>query len=347
MSLWLAMLFCMMSCLSSFANNNCWDKTIIDTSFACNDLVQVSLNEFCDAELVADMILEGFDGDLNEFAVEVLDEVGLPVLMPVNESHIGDTLFVIVVHTPSGNSCWGKALIEDKWAPSLTCTDYSFNCYEEVLGFPLPAAHDNCDPSPTITLLSINVDDSDLCSLVTITSTYIAYDDSGNESMPCVQVVTTTPPSLPSFPADTVWSCIDYNFHPNIIQPNKLTGNLNTTGSGAPDVSMGDFCPYNTVHQDFLLNNDCGETFTILRTWTVINWCTDEIITIGINGEENVQLIKIEDTKAPIIERPSFSINANIGSASNEECGSTVFLLPPQFVDDCNNVSIRIFDWKR
>ncbi|MEZ5059856.1 MAG: hypothetical protein R2879_22715, partial [Saprospiraceae bacterium] len=342
MSFWLIMLLCTICNYSSFANNIEWECLAVDTSLTCNDLVQVSLDENCEAVIIPDMILEGIEGSLNEFSVELLDEVGLPVLMPVNEAHIGDTLYVIVIHNQTGNSCWGRALIEDKWAPSITCNNHFAQCFESPNGFPRPKATDNCDAFPSVALLSQNIDDSDKCNEVTITSTYVAIDQSGNESTPCIQTVTLTPPLLPSFPSDTVWSCEVYKAHPNIINPKKIAGNLNSTGSGVPDVSLSNNCPYSVVHSDFVFNTDCGETFTIRRTWTVLNWCTDEIITIGSNNEDNVQFIKVEDQNPPIIDRPPFTVNANIGSASNEDCGSTDFLLPPVFVDDCNDVTVRI-----
>ncbi len=338
----LVLIFGLASIFSSSASNNGWDDISVDTSFSCNDLVQISLDENCEVDLNADMIIEGFNGDLSEFDVEILDEAGYLISNPINGDYMGDTLYITAIHEPSEKTCWGRALIEDKWNPSLTCANYVFECYEQPNGFPLPIVQDNCDSNPSLILLSENIDKSDMCSLVTFTRTYVAVDQSGNESPPCTQLITASPPILPTFPSDTIWSCEIYQEHPNIIQPKKLTGNLNSTGSGVPDVSLGDFCPYNVTHSDFFFDNDCGETFTILRVWTVINWCTDEIITIGANGEDNKQYIKVEDQTPPSVERPPFTVNANIGSAANEECGSTSFLLPPLFIDDCNNVTTRI-----
>ena len=342
MNFLLVCLLGLMGSFSSLATNNGWNGSVVDTSFTCNDLVQISLDENCEIELIADMILEGYDGDMGEFETEVLDEAGYQVANPIDGEYKGDTLYIIAKHLPSDKTCWGRALIEDKWAPAITCFDYSFDCFEEPAGFPLPTIEDNCDEEPDLILLSENIDKSDMCLQVTFTRTFIGVDESGNETAPCTQLITTSPPTLPSFPIDTVWSCVDYGAYPNIIQPIPLTDSLPTTGSGVPDVSIGEYCPYNVVHADFHFDNDCGETFTILRVWTAVNWCTNEIITIGVNGEDNNQYIKVEDQTPPVIQREPFTVNANIGAASNVDCGSNDFLLPPQFVDDCNNVTIRI-----
>ena len=342
MSLWLAILLILASDLPSIANNIRWNVDSIDSTFACNDLVQISLDENCEVLLNADMIVEGYDGDPSAFDLEVLNEMGLSVNLNIDGSFAGDTLYLIATHILSGQSCWGRALIEDKWAPILTCLNYSFSCFENPNSFPLPEVWDNCDSSPNITKLSQNVDDSNKCDVVTITQTFIASDDSGNESNTCTQHISITPPTLPVFPKDTIWSCEIYNAHLNVILPTPIRSNINATGSGVPNVANGEFCPFNVVHTDFTFSTDCGETFTIIRTWTVINWCTDEIITIGSDGQDNIQLIHIEDKNPPIIIRPPFTINANIGSASNEDCGSTGLLLPPFLIDDCHDVTLRI-----
>lgn len=342
MNLLLTMLISLVSIPVLLANESESFLTQIDTSFACNDLVQISLDENCEIYVNPDMILEGYDGDPEDFNVKVLDIVGDSIGMPITGNHIGDTLFIIVKHKVSGQSCWGKALIEDKLAPTITCSDYSFDCFKSPSGFPLPIVDDNCDGSPSRILLSQNIDDDDLCSIVTITRTYYAVDDSGNESAPCTQHITTTPPALPSFPVDTVWSCETYQSHQNITLPKRLTGSLFSTGSGVPNVSLGQYCPYSVVHSDLVFENECGMTFSILRTWTVLNWCTNEVVTIGNSGEDNVQLIDIEDTKAPSIIRSPFTVNANIGSGLNENCASTDFLLPATVSDNCHAITVRI-----
>ena len=224
---------------SSFANNNSWLGSALDTSLTCNDLVQISLDENCEVFVNADMILEGFNGDLNDFEIEVLDPTGLPLNMPVNGSSIGDTLYLIVVHLPTELSCWGKAVVEDKWAPTLSCSDHQISCIDNLFSVTSPIVSDNCDPGVQAIKLSESINNEGPCVDVIITQTFTAIDASGNHSDTCEQIISITPPALPTFPNDTIWSCTDYNSFPNIINAKKVTGSLFSTGSGIPDVAAG------------------------------------------------------------------------------------------------------------
>lgn len=343
MNFYFALLIFIVSNVPSFAGDYNWNDLSLDTTLTCNDLVQISLDENCLVLVNPDMILEGFEDEFNDYSIDIIDEVGYPVPNPTDGTFLGDTIYVTVNHLPSGQSCWGRAIVKDKWAPQLTCSNYTFNCFESPDNFPDPDVWDNCDSSPDINVLSENIDKTNICDSVIITRVYQATDESGNQSNICEQTITTYPPITPEFPQDTVWTCLEYEAHPNIIQAKSVINNINLTGSGIPDVSQGDFCPYNVTHTDFMFTNGCGNTFTIIRTWTVINWCTDEIFTAGLNNTDNVQVITIEDFDAPIISRPDFTINANIGTAQNEECGSVDLLLPPLFIDDCHSVTVKIF----
>ncbi|TVR86396.1 MAG: HYR domain-containing protein [Saprospirales bacterium] len=110
------------------------------TSLACNDMVNVSVDENCIADINADMILEGgpyrcyddyelifetSDGDIVEapFGAEVLDSV----------------LTVTVVDPVTGNSCWGNLLIEDKIDPVIECRDLNLLCGDIFPEAPAPA----------------------------------------------------------------------------------------------------------------------------------------------------------------------------------------------------------------
>src|SRR5690606_5051528 len=100
---------------------------------ACNDLVQVSLDENCEARICADVILEGgpygcYDDYLvyvdqygfgnNVNCISLLYNFGLPA--------------VTVVDPETGISCWGEILIEDKLPPQLTCQDFTLTCGQDL-----------------------------------------------------------------------------------------------------------------------------------------------------------------------------------------------------------------------
>lgn len=316
-----------------------FDETLSDTTFTCNDLIHVSVNENCEGDIDADEIVEGYEGDFGEFELTVkyfYDTIPLPI----PGEFVGETVKVIATHMPSGISCWGEASIEDKWAPQLTCTDYNLSCFESPNAFPQPTAWDNCGP-PNVQLIAESIENSNICEGVTIVRTYTAVDDWGNSSTPCSQTYSLSQVALPDLPKDTSWTCENFAAHPNIINPTRLRNSLFTTGSGVPDVATSSNCGYNVVHEDLIIGG-CGETFTILRTWTVINWCTGDIITEDAEGDDLQQLIKIFDHTPPTIQQDSLVVNANVSGLNPSECVSMDFLPPANVSDNCHAFTQRI-----
>ncbi|MFN4255222.1 MAG: hypothetical protein ACK4Q5_09475, partial [Saprospiraceae bacterium] len=103
-------------------------------TLSCNNLVQISLDEDCDVELLADVIAEG---DLNltcpngNFQVQIKrGNLWLPTVgnAHVTVDDINKTLQVRLRDLNSGNSCWGYIHVEDKLAPQLDCADITIAC---------------------------------------------------------------------------------------------------------------------------------------------------------------------------------------------------------------------------
>lgn len=313
-----------------------------DTTLVCNNLVQISLDFDCEAFLTGDEILEGYNGSYNDISVFITRSTGEPVPNPITGEYIGETLTITVVHIPSGNSCWGNALIEDKLAPSITCYNYTIQCFQNPSQFPVPIAVDNCDPNPTVALVNQVVNANNLCNGVTYTRTYVAFDNQNNFSSACTQVYNTVLPPLPDFPEDTIWACHIFQAHTNVINPTQLTGNLNSTGSGVPNVAIGNYCPYNVSQQTDTLAG-CGNTFTLVRTWTVLNWCTGQIFLTDINGDDNVQIIKVKDVSPPAIVMPPYTVGANISGNHPNTCTAVNYLPAATVTDNCHSWTQRIF----
>lgn len=313
-----------------------------DTVLTCNDLVQISLNFDCEAFIVGDEILEGYNGSYEDLNISIARPNGEPVPNPITGAYIGEILTITVLHVPTGNWCAGDALIKDKLPPAITCNNYSIQCYQSPSEFPLPIAIDNCDPNPTVAMVNEIIEEGNLCEGVVYYRTFVAFDKQNNFSSFCTQIYSAGLPPLPQFPPDTVWDCHVFQAHPNVVNPTKLTGDLNTTGSGLPDVAIGNYCPYNvSQHTDTI--SECGNTFTLVRTWTVLNWCTGQIYLADANGNNNVQLIKIRDNTPPEILRSDFNLSANVQGNHPNGC-TAVGLLPPATVtDNCQEWTQRIF----
>ncbi|MBK6572139.1 MAG: hypothetical protein IPG21_06665 [Saprospiraceae bacterium] len=125
-------------------------KVIIEgnLALACDDLVNVSLNDRCEALITPSVVIEGSSYPDDSYTVTVYNTDGS--IIPgnlVNKSHLGKKLRVLVRHICSGITCWGYIFIEDKFIPNLTCraADITVNCSDDVrpsklgiLRFPLP-----------------------------------------------------------------------------------------------------------------------------------------------------------------------------------------------------------------
>ncbi len=99
----------------------------------CNNNVPVSLDENCEAVILPDDILEGFETTPCEgpFIIEIydLDDNLIPTSPMVNGDHIGQTLTVHAIDGESTNYCWGTILVEDKMAPVMTnCEPLALPC---------------------------------------------------------------------------------------------------------------------------------------------------------------------------------------------------------------------------
>src|SRR5690606_35600063 len=105
------------------------------TTVACNDAIQVSMDENCEALITPDMVLEGTYGCFDNYRLELRTSSGGVVSNPIPSFYIGKTVIARVTHIPSGNSCWGEIHVEDKFAPSFDCAiSYPVNYHSGTLG---------------------------------------------------------------------------------------------------------------------------------------------------------------------------------------------------------------------
>ena len=335
------------------------------STLACNNLITVGVDGNCEALITPDMILDGTYLCYDDYSVTVKKNVNV-LPNPVPGAYIGQTLTVTIKHLPSGNSCWGMLILEDNLPPVFDCTTtpVEIACSGALSSIPPPEAFDNCT-SVTYSLVDEIIVDSEPCgdNTVVIHRVWVATDTYGNDSAPCTQVIEIIRPDDVDFPNDIVWSCNQYDQYPGIlnavslhpsilalqsgISPINASGItapvvLNNTGSGKPEGLQGTYCDYSITHSDQILSG-CGSSFTVVRTWTVLDWCTGMVITENNAGEDNVQLISVGDQVAPVITRPPFSVNAGVPANGTQPCTSQGLLLPPVVTDNCNAWTVLIF----
>lgn len=305
-----------------------------NSTFSCNDLVHISLGNDCEGLITIDEILEDDDNlDPTNFLIDITESSGISVNNPVTGAYIGETLTATATQISDGNSCWALILIEDKFPPFVNCSNVSIECFESANLAPTPIVTDNCDPNPTLFLVDEVINNDDLCDGVTIVRSYVAEDAEGNISNTCQQTITINDPPMPTFPAGVSLDCAA------VLADSTL---LNTINTGLPNVAIGNYCPFTVSVSDDIFP-ECGNSYKILRTFSVMNWCTGQIFTQGANGNDNVQPIEVVDNMPPMIELVTYEVSANMAADHPNACNSQAFLQPAMISDNCNGWSVSIF----
>lgn len=316
----------------------------------CNNSVQISLDNDCQVTVTPDMILEGQGSASCNYTVEVLDANDNPIPNAVVDGvYIGQTLKARVL-TDDGNSCWGSITIEDKLKPVLDCADVvEISCYS-TYNPGLPGVTDNCDPNPTITILSDVTTDIDCLdpNFPTLSAqrviTYRAEDASGNVSNTCTQTVNYVriglgeivfPDNLDNIEDDAL-SCDSYSeatwneFNPAYPFFN-VTG-APSTPDGANILPNNSLCELNATFSDQIITI-CESSFKVLRTFTVLDWCTGDV-------REEFQIIKILDNEPPLVT--TLQDNEFAASADPYTCTADFSVPAPVLISDCSTWTYEI-----
>lgn len=295
-------------------------------TLACNDQVQVSLDQFGVAVITPEMILDGEESSCpGNKLVDVMQPNGEMMGHTVTCDLVNESLYVKVLDIETGSYCWGTILIEDKLSPVLSClADTSIVCSSHLtadsLGYPI--IFDNCDNTPDTSYFDqINIDTCGSLHTASITRTFFVKDDSENMGEPCVQLIHLIRPVLS-----------DVLFPPNFdnveeVALSCLNADTSIFYTGRPmidSLAMGSLCKIAFSYEDQVING-CGAAFSVLRNWTVVESCSGNIL-------QHQQVIKIEDISAPVINCPAtMSFNTN-----GPGCAGS-FILPPLSVsDDCS-----------
>ncbi len=137
-----------------------WDVTVVEhvvTSevMVCNNNVNVSLDETCQAVLGADQILEGNTyGCYDNYTVTFADGPNMGQPVTLSGANSGQTINVMVT-SPTGVPCWGSILVEDKLIPSLVCEDVAIGCADDATpGSSFAVAANQAFPTVTVPLVA-------------------------------------------------------------------------------------------------------------------------------------------------------------------------------------------------
>ncbi len=304
----------------------------IPVIMACNDTINVSVTQNCDAHIFVNMVLSGTSyGCFNDYIISVMNvgvDTGWITIsgVPVNAFYM-----VTITDPETGNSCWGKIHLEDKIPPQIVCacppnSDGGDTCTISCLDLHLleggyippnlyPTVIENCQYE--LTIQNIDVNDAG-CGNGSATITWKVTDES-NLMATCEQVFHIAPLSADSliFPPNYIGEC-GSSTDPDVTGWPKIHG-INLT-------DQMNLCNLYLGYWDKALQA-CGGGEKILRTWTVLDWCTLQLT-------EATQVIKLSDTEGPVLTCPN---NITVGTEF-WYCYANVSVPKPQAHDNCSDV---------
>ena len=300
------------------------------TDLVCGGLANVSLDMTGMAVIGADMILQGNYGCFSQYEVDIEGAL----TNKVSCDDIGKIYKVTITDPITHNKCWGNIKVEDKLKPIIQCADVTVSCNNDGLdpkatGYPIIS--DNCSiDTSTIKYFDIIVNTTCVGALsATITRTWNAKDKSGNPATPCTQVISIKrgtlaevkfPPNLDDIAAPSL-SCED----PNILPSN----------TGVPTIDgkpIEKYCELMVAPYSDVIIPICEKSFKIVRTWTVMDACSNNMITA-------VQIIYVKDKVGPQMACPSASAFTWTVNGNGNTCEAIVIAPDIAVQDNCSSYS--------
>lgn len=304
----------------------------------CNDQINVSLSPNCDEILTPDHILEGEYGCWDDFEV-IIEETGSNY---ITVDHLGENVTVHVTSLETGNTCWGKALIEEKLPPEVyNCDSLWLSCVHN----PLPDYDGGDAPSPEFWDCSgvdlYYYEDLDMVNggcdedfMMLFTRKWTIIDNVGNGTT-CEQVITVEKLSLadddPICPPDYSVECeegVSPDFDPEITgYPMFPFYGENVTIKDNPASA----CTITATYSDVTIPK-CGAGYRILRTWLVADWCLP--MDMVVNPWTCKQIIDYTDHTAPDLFPPDdFTVHPDANCKAFP-------VIPPATIADCSEVTV-------
>ena len=262
---------------------------------------------------------------LPDYTTQLFDLANQPIGNAVDCSYLEQNLTFRVTYGPTGNSCWGKVLIQDKLPPVLTCSGGIVLCTQS--SGPEDAGtltlSDNCDPDPellltfeSITPLPCNHPDQ---YIQRIERRWMAVDASGNASPTCTQEIFVQRATL-----------FNVTFPGDLVGPNALdcaTADLDTALTGSPRIFGSAPQPLCKILFSYMDDTTaiCPGSYLVTRNWTALDCCTGEVL----NATQSIQVV---DSTPPVLICP----DDRTISTDETVCTATVTLASPQISDACS-----------
>jgi hypothetical protein len=186
----------------------------------CNDNVQVSLNQNCQALIYPSMVLEG-EGP----TADLTHRVKVSGITPTNPyTHpivTAPGLYSVTVTNSGGNSCWGTIKVEDKLPPVVTCLCPEGNddpaceilCTDEAAflagtftAYPRSTAVDACTAVTTLFDDQVTVLGPNGCDGKVVRRRWIFTDAYGNKNESCISEYRINPADIDDVEMDAPYN---------------------------------------------------------------------------------------------------------------------------------------------
>lgn len=317
-------------------------------SLACNQLIQVSLDQNCQATITPAMMLNDTLTSCpgGQFSVRVLQWGKLiPTSPVVNGQYVGQTLEVEVRDNISGNRCWGYAKIEDKLPPVIECFPDTVSCF--AASGCLPTHFDACTWDTLIQLDEIiEPFNCDPFYIKRVVRKFVAIDAYGNRSAECYDTLLLKRFDTANVVCPDNWTialgnpinCKDLVYkripldknghpHPDYTGVPRYNDYIKGNPVAFPLWPVRDiYCNIAVTYEDIDLGTiNC--VHKIMRMWTIREWwCSTEIVRVCI------QIIEIVDREGPYVHAP-YDFDAT--TDGGYKCLATVNLPPAIVFDSC------------
>src|SRR6056297_1876616 len=290
------------------------------SSLVCISFLQLSLGQNGVETLTPDMLLAENYPSYDQFDVSIVDP---PIFTDVVDcSLVGETIMVEVINTFNGQKCWSNVLVEDKLSPALNCdtinVDCTFDLFYNDIDSLLPNLEDNCTSREDLTVTFNQQQISQNCQsnyVLILDRSWYVEDEQGNSSV-CNQIIRLERPFISDveFPENDTIYCPNFNIDP------AQTGFPTYNGE---EISF--ICGLAAWEDDVIIPQ-CGNTFKVMRTWSVADWCANTTRT-------QLQQIFILDTVGPVIPCPADQTISNTPFL----CGAEYMLPDVNVVDSCSD----------
>lgn len=336
----------------------------------CDD-INVSVNNVCTATITPGMVLSKYDSLAScTYGIQLFDsndnQINLDVTRAdIGPQYVGQTLKIRIFEVGSNpeHSCWSYVHVEDKLPPDIMCAgNDTLECFKfDIFSDEAQAKEflenkiennlvDNCGNEQ----VTVNITRNDLiqmlCQNEFAAMRIVGYNVLNNnfDITSCEDTIYYERFPLDSLDAPKNYTgnmSIDCNDPYPTVQylisiDSESPGNNslpNINGASIADLINGQFverglCNFKLTYNDIIFET-CGNTFKIVRNWTIIDWCAG-------NFPKNFnQVIKVVDE-----ELNALNIS-NIGPVGADEggCQALIILPFPQVAsNECSNWTFTI-----